>query len=286
MSTIYNAVIDQLNDQDALFNVREEEIISASGVHIPNRKVLINESNNTPMGVVSSKYKTVTNQEIFHSFATAIEKSGINADGVKASVSFSNGGGKTMAKFTFPNEVIKVDGDRSETQLQIVAVNSFNGSTRYMTKVGGFRIACLNGSILGTTVGSYSSAHTPSLDVASGAEKIIAMLQSFQTAKEYWGAMIKTNITDQEAMDVIAEFFGLRDDEPVAESKRVQVQKMVALYDGYAREMGRNAYALYNCLTDFISHKTYKNETAATAMIFNQDRVTKILDTNAVFQLA
>lgn len=286
MSTVYATIIDQLNDQHALFNVREEDVLSASGIAIPNRKVLINESSNAPMGVVSTKYKTVTNHEIFESFATSIEKSGINAEGVKAAVNFSNGGGKTMVKFTFPNEVIKVDGDRSETQLQIVAVNSFNGSTRYMTKVGGFRITCLNGSILGTTVGSYSSAHTPSLDVGSGAEKIIAMMQSFQTAKEYWGAMMKTKITDSEAMQVIAEFFGLSDDEIVNESKRASVQKMVSLYDGYALEMGRNAYALYNCLTDFISHKTYKNETAATAMLFNQDRVTKILDTNAVFQLS
>lgn len=281
-NAIYNNLMAQLQDKNALFNVREEAIQTASGIVIPGKKSLINERTGMPMSVVSSTYRTVSNEEIFNSFLRNVIDSGIDATDAQVNVKFANNGAKTMVDFRFPNETISTFGDTSKTELQIVALNSFDGSTRYVTKVGGFRIKCLNGQIIGKTVGAYSSTHNPSLDVEAGAAKVIAMLQNFRTAGEYWTSMMTRKIDDDTAMTVIGQFFNVDHNDQKAMATKT-VQTVISKWDAYADELGRNAYALYNALTDYVTHKTYKENTAATGLIFNQSRLERVLETAEVF---
>lgn len=279
---IYNNLMAQLQDKNALFNVREEAIQTASGILIPGKKSLINERTGMPMSVVSTNYRTVSNEEIFNSFLRNVIDSGIDATDAQVNVKFANNGAKTMVDFRFPNETVGTFGDTSKTELQIVALNSFDGSTRYVTKVGGFRIKCLNGQIIGKTVGAYSSTHNPSLDVEAGAAKIIAMLQNFRTAGEYWTGMMARKITDDTAMAVIGQFFNVDHMDQKAMATKT-VLSVIGKWDSYANELGSNAYALYNTLTDYITHKTYKEDTAATGLLFNQGRLERVLESNEVF---
>ena len=78
-NAIYNNLMAQLQDKNALFNVREEAIQTASGIIIPGKKSLINEATGLPMSVVSSTYRTVSNEEIFNSFLRNVVDSGIDA---------------------------------------------------------------------------------------------------------------------------------------------------------------------------------------------------------------
>jgi hypothetical protein len=281
-NAIYNNLMAQLQDKNALFNVREEAIQTASGIVIPGKKTLINERTGMPMSVVSTSYRTVSNEEIFNSFLRNVIDSGIDATDAEVNVKFANNGAKTMVDFRFPNETVTTFGDTSKTQLQIVALNSFDGSTRYVTKVGGFRIKCLNGQIIGKTVGAYSSTHNPSLDVEAGAAKVIAMLQNFRTAGEYWTTMMSRRVNDDLAMEVIGEFFGVDHTDEKAMATKM-ILGVIAKWDAYSNELGSNAYALYNTLTDYVTHKTYKAETAATGLIFNQNRLERVLESNEVF---
>ena len=281
-NAIYNNLMAQLQDKNALFNVREEAIQTASGIVIPGKKSLINERTGMPMSVVSTNYRTVSNEEIFNSFLRNVIESGIDATDAEVNVKFANNGAKTMVDFRFPNETVHTFGDTSKTQLQIVALNSFDGSTRYVTKVGGFRVKCLNGQIIGKTVGAYSSTHNPSLDVEAGAAKVIAMLQNFRTAGEYWTAMMSRRITDDVAMEVIGQFFNIDHNDQKAMATKM-ILGVIGKWDSYADELGSNAYALYNTLTDYITHKTYKEDTAATGLLFNQGRLERVLESNAVF---
>jgi hypothetical protein len=284
MST-YSDLMGRLDDAGVLFNVREEQLQTPNGMVIPNKKVLINARSDSYMAVVSNKYRAVSNEEIFSNFCKSLDAAQIDTSEVDIGVKFSNGGARTLVDFTFKNEVIKVPGDTSETNLRIVALNSFDGSTRYITRVGGFRLACANGSIIGRAIGSYSSSHIPSLDVEYGAKKVVEMLQNFQKASDFWGELMARKIDDFTAVEVIAQFFGLdAEDDTCMDSGHAKV--VLALWDSYKLELGSNAYALYNSFTDFISHKAYKSETAATGYLFNQSRLENVLENSAVFELA
>lgn len=276
--SIYQNLMNQLTDKGALFNVSTDSVVTGNGRVIPKKKAIINESNGSVLGIVGENYKVVSNEEIFDSFCRSIEASDMDTEGATASVAFANDGARTMVDFIFPNETIKVHGDDSITSLSLTALNSFDRSTRYITKAGGFRLKCLNGQLLGDIVGSYSSTHSPKLDVRQGAARIITMLKGFRNAEEHWSSLMRTNISMSDVRRVIETFFNVDDEFPFRNKNADLVWN---LWTSYSREMGHNAYALYNAFTDYISHKESKS--GVTARMLNEQKLTKILNTHNVF---
>lgn len=278
--SVYENLMGQLENNDVLFNVAVEPIFTQSGMHIEGKRAIINKSNNNTVGIVSENYKVVPNVEIFDAFCRQIEASNINSEDAFVNVQFAKGGARTLVDFVFPNEQIKVAGDGSETSLSITALNSFDGSTRYLTKAGGLRMKCLNGQLLGTIAGAYSSTHTAKLSVDEGAQKIIRMLQEFRGAQDYWTSMMQTKVTDMSAHRVILEFFNQEDKENPFGNKNVQ--EVCVAWMAYKQELGSNAYALYNALTDWVTHKQSKS--GASGRINRERRLYSTLKSDAVFQ--
>lgn len=277
---IAQTLMNQLENNNVLFNVREDSLVTGSGLVIPNKKVLINELTEKPIGIVGQNYRTVSNEEIFSKFTQAIETSNINTDGAEISVKFSKGGARTLVDFRFPNESIEVNGD--VTALSITALNSFDGSTRYITKAGGLRMKCLNGQVLGKVAGAYSSFHNQSLDVDEGAKQIMGMLQNFQSAKEYWGKLMTRKVNPNQVRHIFGEFLGL-DLTDEANLKKPTVNQLETLWYAYSRELGANAYAVYNCLTDYVTHRKYNDNAAAQSYLRGQTKIEHVMDTNSMF---
>ena len=278
--TAYNNLMDQLQDNGALFNVRTEDVITGSGIAIPNKKAIINESTGGIIGVVGDKYKVVTNEEVFNAFLNTVVESGIDTDGATLDISFANNGGKTLVDFRFPNHEIDIDGDKS--QLRISTLNSYDGSTRLKARAGALRLACLNGQLIGGQAG-YSSTHRASLDINEGARQIMAMLQNFENAKGMWTKMMARKVTLDEVMMVFADFSDGNNDDLELFGKRPQTQHLLNLWTTYSTEMGNTVWALYNVLTDFISHKAYKAETKATGRLYNEGKLERIIESNPLF---
>lgn len=282
-------IIEQLENQGAFFNIREEKIQTASGTLIPGKKALINEATNTPIGVVSGRYKTVSNEEVFTAFAKSLEASDIDTTDAQVNVKFSHGGARTMVDMIFPKYEIQVAQDVS--QLRITTLNSYDGAWRYMSKAGAIRMACMNGQVLGSIVAGYSSLHTPSLDIDQGAESIITMIQQFQEAKEYWAQLLQKPTTREMELRVMAKFFGnaptkMNKEEIEQFEKRPQVVHFTGTLKGYQDLMGRNAYALYNALSDYVTHREYKPETEAHSRMFHTNRMEAVIDSDQVFKIA
>ena len=200
---LYN-LMQQIDDAGLLFNVTSHPMLARlekneatgkfSTCPIPNKRALINAKSGEVISVVSDRYKVVTNEQIFSSFCKSIENSGVDAEGARVNVSQTATGGRAMVDFVFPAHQLQVAGDDSSTALRMCALNSFDGSHRYLVKAGGLRMKCLNGQILGDIVGSYSSTHTASLDVQASADYIVQMITDFNTAGST-GPMMQTLIT-------------------------------------------------------------------------------------------
>ena len=190
-------------------------------------------------------------------------------------------GSKAMVTFTMPNVSLKVSEDSSNTVMQICTLNSFDGTTRFVSKAGGLRTKCLNGQILGNVVSSYSSYHTKSLDVDAAADGIINMIVDFQNAKEYWNAMMQQYVSGDHAGEVFKRFLYLEDhDFDGKPNKRFEL--CTGLWYAYVREFGSNAYALYNVLTEYVS----RSNLSAAGEIRERNHVAKMLDTEAAFREA
>lgn len=281
--TIAANLMTQLENANVLFNVSEEDLVTGSGITLPNKKALVNAHSGQVMGIVSQNYRTVSNEEIFSSFTQAIEQSGINTDNAEVKVKFHNNGAKTMVDFVFPNELIEVRGD--QTALSITALNSFDGSTRYVTKAGGLRLKCFNGQILGKIAGSYNSLHNPNLDVKKGAEQVMRMVQDFQNAQEYWNTLIDRGLEGAVIDEVIGQFLGVDMTEENV-WRKPNVNLIYNTWNAYKKELGNNAFALYNVFTDYITHGKYKEGSEAHALLRNQAKLENLMANHSIFDVA
>ena len=294
--TVYNNLMEQIDNAGLLFNVKEVNLyaeLNDLALHgqegarlIEGKKALVNCATDKVMSVVSRRYKVVTNEEIFNGFCKAIETSGIDAADATVNVRQTPTGSRAMVDFIFPNESIVVgDSNRSDdssTALQFCALNSFDGSTRYITKAGGLRMKCLNGQILGSIVGAYSSTHTQNLDVEAGAARVVHMVQEFQQAKEYWTQMMRTPCGITEAERVFVQFLGMKDFD-WQNRKNSRLERCLELWHEYANDLGRNAYAVYNVLTHYVSHQSKQYKNPVKTMISQRQRVEKALDKMPIF---
>lgn len=286
--TVYDNLMQQIDDAGLLFNVTSHSMLArlekneATGTFstcpIPNKRALINAKSGEVISVVSDRYKVVTNEQIFSSFCKSIENSGVDAEGARVNVSQTESGGRAMVDFVFPAHQLQVAGDDSSTALQMCALNSFDGSHRYAVKAGGLRMKCLNGQILGDIVGSYSSTHTASLDVQASADYIVQMITDFNTAGEYWSRMMQTPITWEVADDVIKMFLDLPEDFHPGEKHNARYEHCEALVGRYFQEMGPNLYALYNALTDYVSHPIRQSQNRTVKTTRERAKVQAILN--------
>ena len=289
--SIYQNLMGQLNDAGLLFNVSECNLYADytgpdNGLkEVANKKALINNRTGDVMSVVSKAYRVVSNEEIFSSFCHSLENvKGLKTDGATVHVSQMPNGARAMVDFRFPEEQVQVKGDRSKTVLSITALNSFDGSTRYITKAGGLRMKCMNGQIVGSVLGSYSHGHTANLDLEAGEQRVVEMVQQFQNAKEYWGGMMQVEVSPAVARQVFLKFLRIRNDDP--EKYNARLELCLGLYNSYSKEFGANAYAVYNVLTHYISNneREYKNPTKTA--IKQIDGLTKLLDSHKIFKVA
>ena len=274
-------LMDQIDNAGLLFNVRESQVFTDSGV-IAGKKAIINANTDQAMGIVSNRYKVVSNQEIFENFTAGIAASGINCTDAQVKIVSTPTKSRSIVDFVFPAETIQVNNDESKTALSITALNSYDGTTRYMTKAGGLRMKCLNGQILGKVVGAYSSTHTESLDVGESAARVIGMISEFNNAKDYFNSLMTRNIDAMVQTQVMCEFLKLDMSSDFDKNKRFI--KLSDLVNQYQREMGRSVYSLYNALTDFVSHNSSRSEdSAAINQANNRGRLEKLINSNPVF---
>ncbi len=286
--SVYQNLMGQIEDAGLLFNVRQARVFAEKhdvslygqeGLYsVDGKKALINSKTGKVISIVSDRYKVVTNQEIFHSFCKSIEESGVDAEGARVNVLQTETGGRAMVDFVFPNHQLQVAGDDSSTALQMCALNSFDGSHRYTVKAGGLRMKCLNGQILGDIVGSYSSTHTSSLDVQASANYIVQMITDFNKAGDYWSRMMQTPVTWEVADDVIRMFLDLPEDFHPGEKFNARYEHCETLVGRYFKEMGMNLYALYNALTDYVSHPTRQSQNRTVKTTRERAKVQSILN--------
>lgn len=277
-------LIDQVANLGALFNVRAEPLVTSTGIQVPGKRAIVNEKSNSVIGVVSDKYRVVTNAEVMEHLQAALKESKLDTSGLSALVKMSHGGARSMVDVVLPAHQIKIANDVS--QLRISVLNSYDGRWKYQSRAGAIRIACLNGQILGSFVGSYSDYHTARLDPKAGAYQLVQMADAFQNAEGWWQQMLDRKVDNEQALRSIAIFLTGKSKIEDRESfvKLPTVRHLLEMFETYSTEMGANAYALYNALTDFVTHKKYKADTHAAALLTAQEQLREVINRQKIFE--
>ena len=286
-----------IHEQPAYFEVMDENgkpFDVPSYQEVANRKLLMNNKNKV-IGLVSKQYRTVTNEEIEEKFVKQLCESSINRDGMTIDCRYANDGARSMVQMKFPAHEIDVKGDKSI--LEIVTKNSYDGMWKFSVRGGACRMACLNGMLLGAWAAAYSEQHNSKLSITHAAKKIVTILDDFIETPKQWADMMDRPVDDTKAWKVIRKY-NKHDDREIPmtwhrnpgtgkvcitnSDTRMAVNGSTRMMDHYlrreAKDIGKNAFALYNTLTHQATHGTTTDRSEAITLDNRMRSVARVLD--------
>ena len=227
---------------------------------LETHKAIVNKDGD-PIAVVGKNYNVVQDSDIMPQFYDVIMASNLDKTGMTQKISYSHNGAKTKVVYTFPAHEMAVDvGDF--VQLQIMVLNSCDGSWKFMSMLGAVRLACMNGQVVVDAFSSYSAKHTKSLDTDLAIAKLETALEVYEANVKLWQKFAKSGVTNSQATAVFEKVAG--------KSDRLQVL-LEETFIKYKAEMGKTIWALFNTLTDWSTHAKFKNETNKVATIYNRE---------------
>jgi hypothetical protein len=255
---------------DLLFEVDQvpvEAVIGINGhthrVLIPGKKALINQTSGRILGVVSRDYRVVTNQE---AVGLAREACGIAFPGISPleweakrasaplSLSFAHIDlmHRTHVLNYWDNEIKKDDPFTPFLRV----TNSFNGARSLRFDIGFMRKHCSNGVIFEEEVATIRASHS-----AEALAQLKIEIKSHSLPKMWEGFSQFLNRIRSIKMDTAQSTLALNtvlhlpDPKPDDKPARVEGLKDLSTdfthrLSRYRTELGPNAYAVFNTLTD------------------------------------
>ena len=265
------------NLDEVLFPVAEHPVFvsvpNGAGerrVPVPDKKAIVNMKRDRVLGVVSRGYRLVPNRQAldwaFECCRTVFPETQPGEWEVNATDAPGTGGhctidlthNSTALDFSFVPASKRPDAFGPFIRVS----NSYNGLRALGFDVGFYRKVCKNGLVLRDSIIRFKFTHlrrdigeTVRFEVAH--ERLTAAKNDF---REYLGALQKCAIGRVDfdpllrAVLRFKEPTKLESDTPAAEDWASLTAHLTELADRYAGELGENAYAVFNAVTDFASH--------------------------------
>ncbi len=263
--------------EDVLFPVEEHPIFasvkSASGekrLSIPDKKAIINVDSGRVLGVVSRGYRLVSNREALDMASeccrTVFPETKPGEWEVRATDAPGTGGhcfidlayNSTNLDFTFVPAK-----DRPEAFGPFIRVtNSYNGLRALAFDIGFYRKVCKNGMILPQSLIRFKFTHARSeigetirFEVAN--DKLSKLRARIG---EYLGVLRDCPVGRSQIVPLVFAVLSVRKPKhakpgsPEAADWDALVGHLTAMCDRYVGELGENAYAAFNAMTEFASH--------------------------------
>lgn len=267
--------LTQLNE--IMFPVDEHPVFASvktdSGeqrLPVPEKKAIVNLESGRILGIVSRGYRLVSNEEALDLAGKCCRAVFPETKPVEWGVTAVDApmtGGHCFIDFTHNSAALDFSflpaGDRPDEYGPFIRVtNSYNGLRALKFDIGYHRKVCTNGMILPETVIRFRFSHlrreigeTVEFEIARG--KLTGMRESFS---EYLRALREFDISRKQFEPLVLAVLLLREpknaepDSPEAEAWAALRGHLKRMCDRYAGELGENAYAVFNVITDFASH--------------------------------
>jgi len=252
----FTTQIDELSQASidaACFEVMEKPLTVDGYGEIPKFKALFRGDTNQLLHVHNESYTVLSNETVINAQYDAIKKANISGD-FDFNVTSLDDGRKLKVEVLF-NDIVTEPEVGDYVKFRATAFNSYDGSWAYQNQTDGLRLWCTNGCTSADTIARIWARHTTNLNISSTVNQIERGLNIFQNQKELWDNYRSTKINVEQAH----QFFKT-DVVPVkskAEEFAFNKKQVNILIEQLSQEisgLGRNKWALYNCLTHWASH--------------------------------
>jgi hypothetical protein len=265
------------NLDDVLFPVEEHPVfVSIAGAKgerrlpVPEKKAIVNRTNQRVLGIVSRGYRLVTNREALEMAdqccRTVFPETKPGEWNVKATDAPSTAG---YCHLDLLHNSAALDfncvpaADRPEVFGPFIRVtNSYNGLRALAFDIGFYRKFCKNGLIVPDTIIRFKFTHLQR-DIGATIKFDIShnRLAKFKASFAELLGGLRTCAVPRPSFDpFIRGVLLLRQPEPMkprsreAEDWQTLTTHLGEMGDRYAQELGENAYAVFNAVTEFASH--------------------------------
>jgi len=196
----------------------------------------------------------IPHEDVVESIVDGVKASNLTSD-YQISVNVAEDGRKLRGEIIFPDLVQEpVVGDY--TQFRVSFFNSYDGSWPFSQQANGLRLFCLNGCTTPDSIARSRFKHTASVNVDGSAAKIIGGAEHFMSRSKEWQSWMKTRLNN----DQVEQFFRSTICKVVTKQKQIvktnekQLENLISGWDREKAGLGRNKWALYNCLTHWATH--------------------------------
>jgi len=260
----------QTSVQNLLFDVHQvpvEAVVGSNGhtrrISIPGKKALIHQGTGNVLGVVSRDYRVVTNQEAVNLARDVCEKafpglSSVEWEAKRAAAprTLSYAHIDLMHRTHVLNFLGSDIGQADPYTPFLRVTNSFNGARALRFDIGFMRKHCSNGVIFEEEVATIKASHS---------KEALAQLKIEITSRslpQMWDEFSKVltsvrsiSMTTDQSNLALSTVLRLPETKPDDKKARIEGLKSLSLdlstrLSGYQKELGPNAYAVFNTLTD------------------------------------
>ena len=241
------------------------------------KKYVINNDTDEVIGIVGSKFNSVTHKEFFDNVCrTMSEQLGEEAmEGVEVKWNHARNGAFAMLDASMPSTkaVITTDKQQTEISQRVIALHGVDGLCSNQVFFGAIDFFCTNGMIRGEH-DKVRRKNTTNFNMATFIKELENANSDFYSQAEQLQEWARTPLEYNSVRDMLHSLMG----------SEVKGDKMLGLYAQEIQTRGQNAFALYSAFTNYASYADERNgfklrntgnDTNAISMWGREQEVTK-----------
>jgi len=227
------------------------------------------------LGIHGNRYKAVNHKSMIDMQRSIIERSDLDAAGIRERIVTANHGARAYVTHELPNHSITTpDGDKAA--LSFLGTNSFDGSFSFILSAGAKQGACMNMQVFTKDAATmYKARHTRSLDLDHGARIITKGLEVMEAEVDLWRKWAKIGVPSHTEQVIFAAFTDLKE----GSKNSAYIYLLNKYQNHYKKAMGANLWAVYNTLTDWSTHAPTRSKktNVANLTVRRQDKVREFI---------
>ena len=241
------------------YQVIKENLLTASGVEVPNNFATKRLDTNEVLGVVGNRYEIVQNADAFIFFDTIVGQ----GQAIFETAGALGKGERIFVTAKMPNYV-RIAGTDDLTEVYVVMTNTHDGSGAVICGITSVRIVCQNTlrAALGNMVNKVSIRHTKSAEAnLMQASKVLGIANKYtEELNAAVNALALKPVSDLQVKKLIEGLFP-SNAEVSTRIENIRREVLESYYTGIGQDkIVGTAWGVLNGITHYTSHgKSYKD---------------------------
>ena len=242
------------NSEEYNFPVELQPVFTEEGNEIQNHKCVVRTDTGDTLGLHGNQYRIIPHDDVVNSIIDGVKAANLSTD-YEVNVSVIDNGRKIRGEIVF-GDIIQQPSVGDIIKYRISFFNSYDGSWAFAQQANALRLWCLNGCTTPDLIARSRFKHTASVDVLGSADKVISGADHFMNRAEEWQSWMKSQLNDDQAENFFRSTLCkvTTKQKQVEKTNERQLENLISGWQDEIRLLGRNKWALYNCLTSWATH--------------------------------